>query len=166
MSSNKEEEITLTLKKLDVILRHCENVREACELLGKRLIERGDVEFGIQLIIHGRIHDLSKFDLFERTYLVGNDDAESLKMAIFKHRAANKHHVEFWGDINSVPRIYLAEMVCDFWARSSEQGTDLKDFIKEQVEKWGISTSSKTYKSIKEFLDLLVDTSFVKLEKK
>lgn len=161
----KEEEISITLKKLDVILRHCENVREACELLGKRLIERGEIEFGVQLIIHGRIHDLSKFDLYERTYLIGNDDQESLKMAVFKHRAANKHHAEFWGEVDSVPRIYLAEMVCDFKARSSEQGTNLKDFIKEQIEKWGVSTSGKTYKTIKEFVDLLVDNSFVKLEK-
>lgn len=163
--ANKEEEIAITLKKLEVILRHCENVREACERLGKRFIERGDIEFGIFLIVHGRIHDLSKFDLYERTFLIGNDDQESLKMAIFKHRAVNKHHAECWGSIDDVPRIYLAEMVCDLWARSSEQGTDLKDFIKEQVEKWGISTSGKTYKSIKEFVDLLVDDSFIKLEK-
>lgn len=165
MSENKEEKIILTLKKLDAVLRHIENVRQAAELLGRRLIEKGDIEFGIQLIINGRIHDLSKFDQYEREYLIGNEDKETLRLAIFKHRSQNKHHVEFWGTVDDMPRIYIAELVCDLYARSAEMGTNLREYIKGQIEKWGISTSGKTYKTIKEFIDLLLDDTFVKLDK-
>ena len=163
---NTKNEIEITLKKIEAILRHIKNVQDACELLGKRLIERGEIEFGVQLIINGRIHDLSKFDQFEREYLIGNEDERTLMLAIFKHRSQNKHHAEFWGDIDSMPRIYVAEMVCDMFARSAEQGKDLRDFIKSKVEEWKISTSGKTYKMIKEFVDLLLDDSFVNLETK
>ena len=47
---NKEEEIILTLKKLDLVQRHISKVQDACNLLGRKLIERGDCHLGIQLI--------------------------------------------------------------------------------------------------------------------
>ena len=157
-------EITTTLKKLEVIQRHIKNVEDACMLLGRRLIEKGEIEFGVQLIVLGRIHDLSKFDRFEREYLIGNENKDTLKLAISKHQAANKHHIEFWDDVDNMPRIFIAEMACDLFARSAEKGSDLWVYIKDTlVPHYNISTSGKFYKTLKEFVDLLLDKSFVKL---
>lgn len=161
--------ITVTLKKLEIIQRHKDNVQDACNLLGRRLIERakneGEIEFAIQLIIQGYLHDLSKFDLFERDFLIGNEDKETLKLAIYKHQASNKHHVEFWKSVDNMPRLFLAELVCDLYARSAEMGTNLRDFIKDTlVPQYEISTSGKAYKTIKEFVDVILENEFVKLK--
>lgn len=167
--ADQEELIQITLKKLEIIQRHKNNVQDACNLLGKRLIERatnaGEIEFAIQLIIQGYLHDLSKFDLYERDFLIGNDDKETLRMAIYKHQAGNKHHIEFWRNVDNMPRLFLAELVCDLWARSAELGTNLRDFIKEKlVPQYKISTNGKAYKTIKEFVDIILANEFVDLK--
>lgn len=155
------DNISITLKKLDLIQRHIHLVQDACETLGRRLIERGEVEFGVKLIANGYLHDQSKFDQFERKYLINNEDKDTLKLAIFKHQAGNKHHIEFWDNIENMPRIFIAELVCDLFARSAEFGTDLRAYIKDKfVPLHNISTSSKGYKNIKDFLDLLLETPF------
>jgi len=154
-----------TLKKLDIIKRHKAQVQNACELLGQRLIERGEVEFGIRLITLGYEHDLSKFDQFERKYLIVDDKEEdnktNLRLAIEKHQSCNRHHIEYWGDFSSMPRIFVAELVCDLYSRSAEFGTNLRDYIKEKMlPRYDISTNGKGYKTLKEFVDLLLDKPF------
>lgn len=167
--TDQEELIQITLKKLEIIQRHKNNVQDACNLLGKRLIERAtnesEIEFGIRLIVQSYVHDLSKFNLYERTFLIGNDDKETLKTAIYVHQASNEHHIEFWRNIDTMPRLRLAELVCDLWARSAELGTNLRDFIKEKlVPQYKISTNGKAYKTIKEFVDIILANEFVDLK--
>ena len=50
---------------LDNLVRHIELVRDACLLLGKRLIARDRQELGRILIAHGFTHDTSKFQGIE-----------------------------------------------------------------------------------------------------
>jgi hypothetical protein len=155
---------SIVLKKLDIIKRHKRIVQDACDLLGTRLIEKGEIEFGIKLISLGYEHDLSKFDKFEREFLIDNEDKETLKLAILKHQAGNKHHVQFWDDIDNMPRLYLAELVCDLFARSTEFGTDLREYIKETfLPQHKINPQGRVYKIIKEFVDLLLDKPFSKV---
>jgi hypothetical protein len=59
---------------LDNLVRHIELVREACLLLGKRLIARDRQEFGRILIAHGFAHDASKFQGVEWEYLHAGRD--------------------------------------------------------------------------------------------
>ena len=55
----------------------------------------------------------------------------------------------------------VAEMVCDWYARQSEMGTDFRSFIRKDAPKrWGFTTTSKIYKTIKRFVDLLLDPIF------
>jgi hypothetical protein len=59
-------------------------------------------------------------------------------------------------------RVAKGEMICDWHARSSEFGTDLRDWVKTKaVKKYKMNHSGKTYKEIKELLDLLLDRKFV-----
>jgi hypothetical protein len=148
-------------KHLEALLRHIEIVQGACQLLGKRLIEAGESEFGRILIANGLVHDQSKLIGIEWEYLVRDEDPEKIELAIQQHWTSNPHHPEYWGGMNQMPRIYIAEMVCDIYARSSEFGTDLRQWVKtEAAKKYNMSVQGKAYKQIKQFIDILLDDPF------
>lgn len=150
-------------KRLQCLLLHITNVREDCELLGIRLIDRGEFDFGKTLIQHGLIHDSSKFTGIEWEELNGHSD-HLLEAAIQTHVKTNPHHPEYWGDqggIHEMPRIYLAEAVCDWHARSSEFGTALREWIDtEAMQRFDFTKKDKVYEGIKEFLSLLLQPPF------
>src|SRR5436190_8425553 len=132
MNVNDKEEIPLILKKIEAIQRHIRLVQEACDILGTRLVERGEIKFGIQIIAAGYLHDNSKFTNYVQwNYLFQDEDKEMLKMAILDHQSTNSHHPEFWGTIDEMPRLELALLVTDLYSRSAEFGTSLSDYLKE-----------------------------------
>lgn len=157
--------LDVIVKRRLALLRHIDNVRNNCCLLAERLFERDQAELGHALIANGYVHDQSKFHGVEWLYL--NDETleespELFKAAHQQHVTTNKHHPEAWiGGIHSMDRLHRAEMVCDWAARSSEFGKDLREWIKKQAtNKFGFTTQSKPYKDIKEFVDLLLDKAF------
>lgn len=151
------------------VIRHITLVQQATQLLGERLIECGEAEFGLALIANGLKHDQSKFHGIEWDFLVRADDEkakEYLGIAWRQHVETNSHHPECWGGINEMPRIYVAEMVCDCFARSQEMGTDFRKWIKEDAsKKYNFSLNGKIYKQIKFFVDLLLDPEFKPIKK-
>ena len=157
------ELIEQTKEKIERLTRHIDNVREACTLLGKKLIDRGEVDFGVKLISLGYSHDLSKFSGIEFDYLTGQKFNDEVKMAARHHSRTQKHHIEYWGSADLIPRIFVAEMCADWLSRSNEFGTSVWDYVKnEAMERYNIKPQSKVYKWIKEFLDLLLEKPFVK----
>jgi len=157
------------VKQIRSLCRHINNVQANCELLGERLIEMGEVELGKKLIANGFLHDNSKFFGIEYDYL-GDDDPEvrdSRILAIQNHSATNQHHPEFWasdGGIHLMPRIALAEAICDWKARSSEFGTSLMDFIENQaMARYGFTKEDKVYSDIMDLVNLLVERPFTPL---
>jgi hypothetical protein len=151
-------------KRLDTLLRHIHNVQSNCQLLADRLIEKGEADFAKTLIANGLIHDNSKFYGIEWEYLhqdVKESNPEAFLLASKQHVSINPHHPEYWLHISNVPRIYVAEMICDWSARSSEFGSDLRVWIKDKAtKKFDFTVQSKTYKEVKEFVDLMLDPSF------
>ena len=151
--------------RLKSIVRHITHVQQSCTLLGERLIDSGEKDIGHKLIANGFIHDNSKFHGIEWLYL--HDDLkacepEMFQMALTQHQTRNPHHPEYWDGIDNMPRVYLAEMVCDWHARGHEFGTDLRNFIKNHAtKKYGFSTQGRVYKEIKGFVDMLLDPAFV-----
>lgn len=156
-----------TVEHLDNLVRHINKVRDACLLLGEKYISQGQSEFGRVVISRGFNHDASKFHGIEWDYLHAGEDVspESLKLAIHQHNTTNDHHPEFWGDIHSMPKVAVAEMVCDWYARAQEFATDLRNWIQtEAVSRFGIEEDSEVYQWINEFLDLLVPKPFSRKE--
>lgn len=153
--------------RLKAIVRHITHVQQSCTLLGERLISSGEEQIGHKLIAHGFIHDNSKFHGIEWKYLhedIKTYAPEMFQMALVQHVTSNMHHPEYWDGIENMPRVYLAEMVCDWHARGSEFGTDLRDFIKSHATKrFGFTLQGRVYRDIKNLVDLLLDPSFVKL---
>lgn len=150
---------------LDNLVRHINLVRDACLLLGKKLIAQERPDLGRLLIANGFIHDASKFTGIEWDYLhAGTDtDKESLVLAIKQHVTTNPHHPEYWGGFEYMPEIYIAEMACDFYARSQEFGSCLIDWIKNDgEEKYRFSRYGTKYKQLRGFINLLTENHLVK----
>jgi hypothetical protein len=154
----------LNNKRLDILCRHIDNVRRSCRVLGERLIENGELKLGRRLISNGYLHDHSKFAGIEWEYLHGDikdSSPDDFKKATLQHQSVNKHHPEYWDGVDKMPLIYLAELVCDWNARSTEFGNDLREWIKTKATKrYKMKPQSKVYKQIKDFVDLLLDPAF------
>lgn len=152
------------IKKVEDLLRHLRNVEDACERLGKKMMERGELQFGIILIANSRIHDYSKFHGIEWNHLTresAKDHPEMFQAVLVQHQSVNDHHPEYWGGIDQMPRIKVAEMVCDWYARSVEMGTDLRAYFTETAcKRYDMSKHGKKYKEVKQFMDLLLDAKF------
>jgi hypothetical protein len=154
------------LVKIDKILRHILNVQENCILLGKRLIEKGEADMGRQLIANGLIHDNSKFYATEWENLdhyegVKEGDKVKLELAVSQHNLTNLHHPEAWQGIKNMPRVFLAELACDWCARASEFGTSVHDWINGgAMKRFKFSKRDKVYREIMAFVNLLLDKPF------
>lgn len=154
--------------RLDDLTRHIRHVQESCQLLAKRILNRGkdgDLDLAHDLVASAAIHDASKFKGIEWMYLhdeIKDTDPDLFKAAHIQHVTTNPHHPEFWSDgIQGMPLVYLAEFVCDTFARSSEFGTDYREWIKKTAsQKYGYTLNSRVYKDIKSFMDLLLDKAF------
>ena len=152
-------------KRLKSLLRHIDSVRANCLKLGDSLIEAGEAPLGMKLIANGYCHDNSKFCGIEWLYLndeVKEANLELFKAALLQHVTINKHHPEAWaGGISTMDKLHHAEMVCDWSARSSEFGTDLRAFLKNKAtKKYSMTVQSKSYKQIKDLIDMLLDEPF------
>jgi hypothetical protein len=150
---------------LDNLVRHIELVRGACLLLGKRLMAHDRQEFGRILIARGFEHDVSKFSGIEWDYLHAGRDVpkEQLELAVRQHVRTNTHHPEYWGGVENMPEIAVAEMVCDWYARSQEFGTCLREWITTQaVEKFRIDLGGEQYGWVEKFVALLLEDQFVR----
>ena len=151
-------------KHLKSLLRHIDNVRASCLLLGERLIESGEDNLGLALIANGCIHDYSKFSGIEWLYLRPEKIESESKLssaAINEHVTSNPHHPEYWNGIENMPSLYIAEMVCDWASRSHEFGNDLREWIKDKAtKKFKMKVQSKVYKEIKDLVDILLDPNF------
>jgi hypothetical protein len=166
-----EETILKSLEKVREVIRHKTNVLDACILLGERLIENGEIDLGRQLIAHGYEHDCSKFNGIEYDYLskfelVSKDDETKLGLAVGHHNRTNKHHPEFWGpakdgSIKKMSRVFIAEMVCDWKARSGEMGLGLVDWVEKEAKKrFAFTKRDSVYAEIMFFVGLLLNKKF------
>ncbi len=147
--------------------RHIDIVREACILMGNRLIEQGRTQIGVGLISRGYKHDASKFNGIEFQFLHHGLDVaqEVLPLVIEHHRVTNDHHPEYWLGIDNMPEIAVYEMVCDWYGRSQEFGTGLKEWITTvAVSKYNIKRRSQVKKWIDNAVKLLLVNSFAEIK--
>lgn len=167
MSENLEEatdnEVSLEdkeayRKRLNLIWGHLENVRKFGKKLADRLIDEGDLELARILLKKVSEHDVSKFSGIEWECMTVGEH-EMLFVAAKHHAETNSHHPEYFvRGIKDMSEAELAEMVVDWAARSSDLGTDLREWIKTKASKrYDFSLKSPTYKKIKRFVDLVLD---------
>lgn len=161
MTDKTKEEIDLEVKHLLEITNHIKNVQRNAIKLGFALIQKGKFDFAKQLMANAFIHDNSKFYGVEFQFLNRECKDGSRQLAIQNHIERNPHHPEYWTTIEDMPDVYLAEMVCDWIARSTEMGTDLRAFINETAtEKYNFKLNSKIHKKIKYYVNLILEEPF------
>jgi hypothetical protein len=146
-------------EKIEILIRHVEEVQKNCQLLGNKLIDANEFDLGRRIIANSFFHDNSKFHSLEWLHLTKPDeDDELVGIAIQHHIATNPHHPEYWDSIKNMPQAYLGECVCDWKARSAELGKDLKGWIESVAfKKWGFSRRDKVYRDIMRFVNLLLE---------
>lgn len=147
--------------KIEHVLEHIKHVQENCYKLGLKLIKIGEVDLGRKLIANGQIHDNSKFrgiefdDLFEGSPILSN--------VVRHHSSTNPHHPEYWSSIHNMPEEFIAEMVCDCTARSSEFGTDVREWFSSDDKarrKYNYLTTDVVYSKITKYLNMLLSPVF------
>ena len=75
---------------LDNLVRHIGLVRDACLLLGRRLMADGQPTFGRILIARGFKHDASKFEGVELEYLHAGPDVPAAELALARRDPARR----------------------------------------------------------------------------
>ena len=92
-----------------------------------------------------------------------SDKKQLFEISRKQHVRTNPHHPEYWGSIHNMPNVYVAEMVCDWSARSHENGTSIIDWIKNiATKKFDMTVQSKVYKQIKYYIDMIVANGYNK----
>ena len=147
------------IDKIELVFNHIQNVQRYCYKLGIKLIKKGEIELGRNLIANGQIHDNSKYKGIEFDHLFYSDPL--LPVGVKHHQSINPHHPEYWGGIKNMPKVYIAEMVCDWYARSTEFGSGIREWIDSKaLERFNFSKEDVVYKTIQEMLSMLLEPSF------
>lgn len=164
MTGEKQAEIDEALERLEGVTRHTQNVRDNCSVVGRKCIEAGEIELGVQITARGECHDNSKFYGLEWARLHPDTPKTKLEPAILQHNTSpkNDHHPEAWvGGIEEMSRAAIGEMVCDWVARSSEFGESVREWIDgNAAHRYGYKKGDKVYRQIMEFVDMLCDKPF------
>lgn len=155
-------------QKVDHLLEHIRHVQEGCFEMGRKFIEAGRLELGKQLIANSLKHDNSKFYGIEWDNLDPSVDPNvepnrklKLNLAVQQHNHTNPHHPEYWDGITNMPYVYLAEMVCDWKARSMEFGTSLHDWVDNGAAKrFGYQKASPIHFQLRELVTMICDRPF------
>lgn len=162
-----KKDIELSLKKLEGITTHIKNVQDNATTMAKKLIEQGYVNMGRELISRAFKHDVSKFrgieweDMAPGVEVADGTSKLKLRTAVYQHNHTNSHHPEYWDGIHNMPKIAVAEMVCDWKARSEEFGTDLRGWIENSATKrFGFEKNSDVYKLIMSYVDMICEKPF------
>lgn len=154
-----EAKIEETIKRVEKIFRHTRIVQDNCYFLGIKLIKLGFIDLGVKLISNGQIHDNSKFKGIEFDHLFEGDSI--LHIAVHHHASTNPHHPEYFNTIHDVPEVFICEMICDWSARSSEFGTDVRQWIADRAtKKYNFKMEDEIGKKIIYYLDLLLEKPF------
>ena len=174
MTRKLKKDIESTDGKIDGIVRHIRNVQDNCILMGEKLIAKGMIDFGKDLIARGFRHDNSKFYGIEWMNMAPGvpvqekPDKLKLKLAVTHHNSNrhNDHHPECWyGGIHAMSRIAIAEMVCDWKARSEEFGSSLRDWIaNEATKRFKFTEKDPVYAIIMEYVDMICEKPFTAIK--
>lgn len=152
-------------EKIKRLFEHIRNVQDNCLVLAEKFYENGNEELAAYLVANGMKHDNSKFFGLEWKYLNQESietDIENFKKAATKHINSNLHHPEAWGTgVKAMPDIYLAEMVCDWCARSKEFGNNIYDWVDSVAyQRFNLGDDKEKYVQIMEYIDIITKIPF------
>lgn len=149
---------------MNYIEEHIANVKTVFQKYGNRLCKELHInKFELERNIYK--HDMSKFsdDEFNayRNYFYPCTDEEVNKEEFNKawehHYRNNPHHPEYWktdDNIQDMPNIYIAEMLCDWEAMSMKFNNNTYEYYLKERDKNPFSENTK------KILDVIVKKLF------
>ena len=127
-------------------LLHKSYVIVSCLKMSRYLVSIKEKDLAFALLQRANIHDNSKLvgpELELLSSIYGNKDAfidpntslsDYEKLIIEKHWENNRHHPEHFKNVENMTELDIIEMVCDWYARSLQFGTDFLSFVKTRQE--------------------------------
>lgn len=134
------------MKQIEDTVKHKKLVIDACYKLQRWLFSRDRDEEAFELLRRGQIHDDSKFYEEELKSLQMIPDSnngmrnpkytmtDADRKCIEIHWKNNRHHPEHFKDIREMTDVDIMEMVCDWYARSEQFGTNFMNFVMTRQE--------------------------------
>ena len=150
---------------IDDLDGHIRRVQENAMDLAKHFLRNGRQHDARVLLAKANAHDQSKWGGIEWDVLHRGPDVDKdmLSAAIKQHNHTNDHHPEFWGGLKNMPELCVAEMVCDWLARSQELATDFRQYVKTvAAERFDFRSAPNQAAWISEFTDILLPQKFAK----
>ena len=122
------------------LIEHKKYILDSCHKMSKYLYKNGQEELSRELLKRAFVHDDSKLNdeelknflelkIKDKPFINANSMLnEYEKERIQIHWKNNRHHPEYFDDIRDMEEIDIIEMVCDWYARSMQYGTDIIEF--------------------------------------
>ena len=158
----------LIYEQIEETFVHKALVNKSCLKLSKYLHKTGRDDLAIELCRRAVIHDNSKLDDNELGPFAKLDHEKNslkdpninlddkTKNIIEVHWHKNRHHPEYFPDINDMEEIDLLEMCCDWHARSIQYKTNLLEFVKIRQEN-RFHFPDEKYERILKYCKVLID---------
>ena len=133
-------------EQIDETFIHKKIVMDSCLKMAHFLHTANQDDLAIELLRRALIHDNSKLnekELLAFSRLENKKSSlkdpnsvfdEETKQIIEIHWKSNRHHPEFFSNVNNMNEIDLIEMCCDWHARSIQYNTDLLEFARTRQE--------------------------------
>lgn len=134
------------MKQINDTVIHKKFVMDACHKLAKWLFENNRDKDAFDLLKRAQVHDDSKFEIEETEqlqklldkndgmtnpkYLIQEQEKECIRL----HWKNNRHHPEHFENVEDMTELDIMEMVCDWYARQEQYGTDFMNFVYTRQE--------------------------------
>lgn len=151
------------------LIEHKKLILDCSKVMSNYLYLNGEQELSKKIIERAIIHDNSKLDdnelknflelkIKEKAFKNAKsllNDYEKEKISV--HWKKNRHHPEYFNNIEDMQEIDIIEMVCDWFSRSLQYGTDIIEFA-ETRQKNRFKFSEDMYKKIIKYCNILKDS--------
>lgn len=151
------------------LIEHKKLILDCSKVMSNYLYLNGEQELSKKIIERAIIHDNSKLDdnelknflelkIKEKAFKNAKsllNDYEKEKISV--HWKKNRHHLEYFNNIEDMQEIDIIEMVCDWFSRSLQYGTDIIEFA-ETRQKNRFKFSEDMYKKIIKYCNILKDS--------
>lgn len=154
------------IEHFEELCEHKKILIDSCKILSVYFLKENKEDFALNLMKRAFVHDISKLSKFEfhaadafdsfskhtntRNHNFSNDE----KIFLHEHWKNNKHHPEHWDDVNNMTDVDIAEMVCDWHARSVEFEDNLIEYI-EHRQKTRFAFPDSLYSKIIYYANIL-----------
>lgn len=157
----------LTMIQIEDTIIHKKYVLDSALKMFHYLCAQGKDELGLELLKRATVHDNSKLEddeLFLLSRVSDRHEAftdpqytlnDKQKAMIQEHWKRNPHHPEYYEDSSQMSELDILEMVCDWYARSMQYGTDLLEFARTRQEN-RFHFNKEMYKKVIRYCKILV----------